>query len=97
MYLDGNYKPRCLFQRSVSVWYAEFKMYDRDGNGQITRTELGTVLRMLGQNPTEMELKNIIEEFDTIGQGWWKFDIICYSKWEFDTIGHGKWEFDTKF
>lgn len=37
-----------------------FTLYDRDGDGKISCQELGTVIRSLGQNPTEAEVDEII-------------------------------------
>ena len=39
-------------------------MFDKDGDGSITAKELGTVMRSLGQNPSEDEIRQIIEEID---------------------------------
>ena len=36
-----------------------------DGNGKITSTELAEVLRSAGQNPTDEQLKQMIDEADT--------------------------------
>lgn len=33
-----------------------------DGDGTITSKELGTVMRSLGQNPTEAELQDMVNE-----------------------------------
>ncbi|XP_036920547.1 calmodulin-alpha-like [Sturnira hondurensis] len=46
---------------------AEFKGFslsDKDGDGTITTKELGTVMRSLGQNPTEAELQDMANEVD---------------------------------
>jgi calmodulin len=37
--------------------------------GCITTTELGTVMRSLGQNPTERELQDMVNEVDADGSG----------------------------
>ena len=43
-------------------------MFDKDGDGSITTKELGIVMRSLGQNPTEQELVEIINEVDADGE-----------------------------
>ena len=46
-----------------------FSLFDKDGDGSITTNELGTVLGLLGQNPTEVELEDLINEVDANGNG----------------------------
>jgi calmodulin len=44
-------------------------MYDKDADGTISSRELGTVMRSLGQNPTETELRDMVNEVDADGNG----------------------------
>jgi hypothetical protein len=50
-----------------------FSLFDKDGNGTITSKELGTAMRSLGQYPTEVELRDMINEIDADG----KMIIFC--------------------
>mmetsp|Transcript_65652 Transcript_65652/g.181288 ORF Transcript_65652/g.181288 Transcript_65652/m.181288 type:complete len:149 (+) Transcript_65652:211-657(+) len=46
-----------------------FALFDYSGNGRIEAKELGTMLRALGQNPTEAEVQDVIAEVDVDGSG----------------------------
>lgn len=67
----------------VSALSSEFKeafsLFDKDGDGTITTKELGTVMRSLGQNPTEAELQDMINEVDADGR-----QNISFSQCAFD-------------
>lgn len=45
-----------------------FEMFDEDGGGDISTTELGKVMSFLGWNPTLNELKDIIRDVDVEGK-----------------------------
>ncbi|XP_077867089.1 neo-calmodulin-like isoform X2 [Saccoglossus kowalevskii] len=52
----------------AEFWEA-FSLFDKNGDGTISIWELGTVMRSLGQNPTEDELQEMIKEVDEDGNG----------------------------
>ena len=47
----------------------ESRLMDLPCIGQITTKELGTVMRSLGQNPSESELQDMINEVDADNNG----------------------------
>jgi calmodulin len=51
-------------------------MFDKDGDGRITEDELGTVLRSLGQDPTQTELKDMINDVDKDGELFTSSELI---------------------
>lgn len=52
----------------ITEFKEAFSLFDKDGDGTITTKELGTVMRSLGQNPTEAELQDMINEVDADGE-----------------------------
>ena len=53
---------------NIAEFKEAFSLFDKDGDGTITTKELGTVMRSLGQNPTEQELQDMIKEVDVDGK-----------------------------
>ena len=52
-------------------------MFDADGGGTISTRELGYAMRSMGMNPTEAELLEMINKFDTDGSGQIEFPEFC--------------------
>ncbi|CAL1529450.1 unnamed protein product [Lymnaea stagnalis] len=46
-----------------------FNLFDKDGDGFITTSELGVVMTSLNQNPSQSELQDMINEVDADGSG----------------------------
>ena len=57
-----------LTEEQIAEFKEAFSLFDKDGDGTITTKELGTVMRSLGQNPTEAELQDMINEVDADGE-----------------------------
>lgn len=47
-----------------------FDMFDIDQDGRISADEIATMTRALGQNPTDAEIMDMIEEVDKDGEIW---------------------------
>ena len=63
-----------LNPEQIAEFKEAFLLFDKDGDGTITSGELGTVMRSLGQNPTEAECQDMINEVDDSGDGKIDFD-----------------------
>uniref|UniRef100_A0A9J8AXR9 Calneuron 1 n=1 Tax=Cyprinus carpio carpio TaxID=630221 RepID=A0A9J8AXR9_CYPCA len=82
----GNFLSRSLSEHSNSEQLANisveeldeireaFRVLDRDGNGFISKQELGMAMRSLGYMPSEVELAIIMQRLDMDGDGQVDFD-----------------------
>ncbi|KAL4827240.1 hypothetical protein H8958_019464 [Nasalis larvatus] len=52
-----------LTKEQIAEFKEAYLIKMKDGNGTITAKELGTIMRALGQNLTESELQDMINEF----------------------------------
>uniref|UniRef100_A0A8C4ST56 EF-hand domain-containing protein n=1 Tax=Erpetoichthys calabaricus TaxID=27687 RepID=A0A8C4ST56_ERPCA len=58
-----------LTPEQIAEFKEAFFMFDKDGDGTITAQELGTVMRSLGQTPSDQELQDLINSADVDGNG----------------------------
>ncbi|XP_036697287.1 myosin light chain 1/3, skeletal muscle isoform-like [Balaenoptera musculus] len=65
--LPTTVRAEQLTEEQVAEFKEAFSLFDEDGDGAISTRELGTVLRSLGQNPTEAELRDLVGELDRDG------------------------------
>ncbi|KAJ7390484.1 hypothetical protein OS493_025189 [Desmophyllum pertusum] len=68
----------CIFQESIpecqlEEYFEAFRCFDKDNSGYITTKELGTLMKSLGENPTENELQRIINTVDIDRNGMMDF------------------------
>ena len=59
-FIIASQRPRDSIQGIETLTYNEYKeaftLFDKDNDGTISKDELGTVMRSLGLNPTELEI-----------------------------------------
>jgi len=58
-----------LTEEQKNVFREAFQMFDKDNDGVITAKELGELMRSLGQNVTETEVQDLLNEVDIDGNG----------------------------
>ena len=57
-----------MTEEQIAEFKEAFTLFDKDGDGTVTTKQLGTIMRALGQNPTEVELQDMINEVDADGK-----------------------------
>lgn len=63
-----------LTEQKIAEFRETFDLLDKDSNGRITTEDLIVMMRSLGQNPTESELRDMIDPLDGDGDGEIDFD-----------------------
>ncbi|KAH8246118.1 hypothetical protein KR026_010813, partial [Drosophila bipectinata] len=66
---DSVDKRRCISKGQMREFREAFRLFDKDGDGCITKEELGTVMRSLGQFARVEELQEMLQEIDVDGDG----------------------------
>ena len=61
---EWKYLVNCF----VTEYFEAFNYFDKNNSGHITTKELGTLMKSLGENPTEIELQRIINTVDSDGK-----------------------------
>ncbi|XP_067636838.1 uncharacterized protein [Eurosta solidaginis] len=59
----------CISKGQMREFREAFRLFDKDGDGCITKEELGTVMRSLGQFARVEELQEMLQEIDVDGDG----------------------------
>ncbi|XP_077987577.1 neo-calmodulin-like [Glandiceps talaboti] len=76
-----------LTEDQIAELKEAFSLFDIDGDGTINAKELVIVLRSLGQNPTEKEVEDMIQEVDVDGNGTIEFpEFLMMMATKFNTV-----------
>merc|ERR1711908_144563 len=67
-------EPMSFTDEQKKEFRKNFNLFDKKRTGSIPIADMGTVLRSLGQNPTEAELAALVEEVDKDKSGTIEFD-----------------------
>ncbi|XP_073393613.1 polcalcin Cup a 4 isoform X2 [Physcomitrium patens] len=65
-----------------------FKLFDLNGDGKISKAELGTVLRSIGDEMSDADLEQMIRDADTDGDG--EVDLQEFINLNSDSVHIGK-------
>ncbi|XP_064624270.1 calmodulin-like isoform X2 [Lineus longissimus] len=67
--MEPNGNRDSLTEDQVAEFREAFALFDKNGDGQISVGELGIVIRSLGQNPTDKDLRQMINDVDADSSG----------------------------
>lgn len=51
----------------MAEYYETYLLFDKDGDGKVTASELGIVFRSVGQRATADDLREIVKDMDDDG------------------------------
>jgi len=66
-----------MSEEQIAELQQAFNEFDVDRGGTINAKELGYAMRAMGMNPTEAELLDLLNEYDTDGSGMIEFGEFC--------------------
>lgn len=66
--------PLPITQDTLENYRKSFKLFDKNGDGEIDVKELTQLMRAIGQNPSSAEVEEMIHEVDNDGTGTIDFD-----------------------
>ena len=74
------YVQRTIFSPHFPEYRDAFALFDKRGDNKIDSDQFGDVIRALGLNPTEAEVKKIRQEVDPNGEWSWisPWGRICW-------------------
>ena len=52
-----------LMEEQVAEFAEAFSLFDSDDDGMVSHQEFGTVMRSLGQNPTDAQIQRMLKQF----------------------------------
>ena len=62
---DSRSSPMVISDADRETFRNAFSLFDVNGDGVISKGELGTLLRALGQNPTQDQVEELLEVINT--------------------------------
>lgn len=71
----------CVSKSQMKEFREAFRLFDKDGDGSITKEELGRVMRSLGQFARTEELQQMLQEVDVDGDGNVSFEEFIDIAW----------------
>ena len=86
-----SFNPYHFNDEQIDTFKDIFSQFDKDGDGTLATKYVGTIMRTLGQSPTEAELRQIIMQVDADKSG-----EMDFSEFVMMMANHMKEETDTK-
>jgi len=73
----ANSRPttaRDMTKDQIKAFQETFKLFDKNGDGKISYKDLGEMLRTMGYDPSNQELKDLIANADSNSNGYLEFE-----------------------